>query len=422
MKKNILFYVLLGAMCVFALACDSNNETEPERSGGFVITAIGGSGTYLLQTDDITQGELSTSAGLENATPNIWFTYKSKVIYGLTYAQGSPGLLVSYALNANGILHKRNFEYETPRFTTYGAYGEYMVTASSLATGIKDNSTDDVVHQGVTTTLVHSETQVKLDPVIISTENMLGNGEYVTFAGFEEVNGKLYTAICPEGVSAYGASKGYNGGVTRSGTEFVDSVWVAVFNDEDFNKAPKILRDGRLSYSAGRNRSQYYSNIAADDKNNVYVFSARNARESSVKPSGVIRINTNTDEFDPNFYFNIEEASGGLRMFAVWHITGDYFFLRMMTTPTSTGDAAARFAIFNAAGSGSFSWIDGMPDAETIAVVGRIPFADGGKFYMPITTTDELPTIYVIDPVTSSAVKGVKVDAESISAVTRLNR
>ena len=35
-------------------------------------------------------------------------------------------------------------------------------------------------------------------------ENFLGNGEIVSFAGFEEANGRLYTSVVPMGMSHYG--------------------------------------------------------------------------------------------------------------------------------------------------------------------------------------------------------------------------
>lgn len=418
MKNVFLITVLFFLVTCVVTSCDKNDDpgTEPEAKGAYVVAAVGDAGTYLIQTADAGTGTLSTAHGLENATPTVWWVHDNKTIYGLTYAQGNPGMLVSYELDANGALKKRSLEYETPRFTTYGSYGKYLVTSSALTTGITDDAGNAA--QGVTTTLIDTESQIKQDAVIISTENFLGNGEYVTFSGIVQANGKLYTGVCPLGVSAYGAAKGYNNGEARSGTEFVDNVWVAIYSDQDFTKTPKILVDNRLSYAATRFRSQYYKNIVADDKNNVYVFSARN-ESTSTKPSGVIRIPAGSEAFD-SFYFNIEGASGGLRLFNVWHITGDYFFLQLMTTAESTGEDAKKFAIFNAAGSGSFTWITGMPEADKVGSFAKTPLADGGKFYMPVTTTDAVAAIYEVDPVTATAVKGVTVNSTSISAIGRL--
>lgn len=414
------FLLLFNCFLVTCIvtSCDSGNdpEPEPETKGSYVIAATGDAGSYLLQTENAGNGTLSTANGLENATPTVWWVHNNKTIYGLTYAQGNPGALVSYELDANGVLKKRSLEYETPRFTTYGSYGKYLVTSSALATGLTDEAGN--AQQGVTITLIDTESQIKQDAVVISTENYLGNGEYVTFSGIVQANGKIYTGVCPLGVSAYGAAKGYNGGNTSSSTAFKDSVWIAIYSDEDFTKTPKILGDDRLSYATTRFRSQFYKNIVADDKNNVYVFSARNESESQ-KPSGVIRIPAGTDAFD-SFYFNIEGASGGLRLFNVWHITGDYFFLQLMTTAESTGEDAKKFALFNATGSGSFKWITGMPEADKIGTFGKTPLADGGKFYMPVTTTDAAPAIYVVDPVTATAVKGATVNSVGISAIGRL--
>jgi hypothetical protein len=48
------------------------------------------------------------------------------------------------------------------------------------------------------------------------------------------------------------------------------------------------------------------------------------------------------------------------------------------------------------------------------------PYAEGGKIAVPVVSTEDYPHIYIIDPTTATAVKGLKIEAEGATAVGRL--
>ncbi|MDR3261099.1 MAG: DUF4374 domain-containing protein [Tannerella sp.] len=417
MKKRSLFYALSVMALGFTTACDKEeNGSDPVQIGAYVIAATGENGSYLLQTDDAESANLSIlNNGVESATPTVWWFHGNKYLYQLTYAQGEAGLGASFELDENGKISERNIGFKIDdRFTTYGSYGKYIVTAAAKATSYADDAGN--LQQGIAFTMLDTEAQSK-EVTIISSENILGNGEYATISGIVDVNNKIYTAICPLGVSAWGSAHG--AGDVSSATAYPDSVWIAIYDNVNFEN-PKILRDNRLSYATSRFRSQYYKNIVADEKSNVYVFSS-SADANTTKKSGVIRIKAGTEVFDPSFYFDIETAAEGRRLFNVWHITGDYFLLQLFTESTSTSDDAKRLAIFNAAGNGTFAWIQGLPDVSVVGAFGKTPLADKGKFYMPVVTTDDQePAIYVINPATATVTKGTVVTATGLSAIGKL--
>ncbi|MDR3339288.1 MAG: DUF4374 domain-containing protein [Candidatus Symbiothrix sp.] len=421
MKKRNLFYVLSVIALGFTTACDEKEigGDDTAQIGAYVIAATGESGSYLLQTDDADSGNLSIlNNGVEAATPTVWWFHNNKYLYQLTYAQGEAGLGASFELDENGLIKERNIGFKIDdRFTTYGSYGKYIITAAAKATSYTDDAGN--MQQGIAFTLLDTEAQSK-EAKIISSENILGNGEYATVSGIVDVNNKIYTAICPLGVSAWGAAHG--AGVVSSATAYPDSVWIAIYDNVNFEN-PKILRDNRLSYATSRFRSQYYKNIVADEKSNVYVFSS-SADANTTKKSGVIRIKAGAEAFDPSFYFDIETAAEGRRLFNVWHITGDYFLLQLYTEATSTQEDAKRLAVFNAAGNsgnGSFAWIQGLPAIDVVGTYGKTPLADKGKFYMPVVTTDDQePAIYVIDPATATATKGTVITATGVSSIGKL--
>ena len=416
MKQRIILGLLLVST-IFVISCEDTVGGEtPQQLGAYVIAASSGEAAYLLQTDAFNNSNLTIEgSGLETETGTFVF-HGTKYLYRLVYNQGNAGTGSSYLLDETGKIKERGVKFEiTNRFTTYGPYGQYFITAAAGATSRSDN--DENIQQGVTFTILDTEAQT-LKTKTISTEDFLGNGEYTTFSGIVDVNGKLFTAVCPVGVSAYGVAQGV-AQETRTTTNYVDNVWVAIYNGVDFEN-PKIITDDRLSYASSRYRSQYYSNIVSDDKNNVYVFSS--AYDSrTTKKSGVLMIKSGTEVFDKDYYFDIEAASGGIHMFKVWHIGGDHFLLQMYTTEEIVMDAAKKLAVFNAA-SKSFKWItDGFPEPELIGSIGSTPLADNGKMYIPIVPTDGgQPAIYEIDPLSATAAKRLTVTSQSISAIGKL--
>ncbi|MDR1403275.1 MAG: DUF4374 domain-containing protein [Tannerellaceae bacterium] len=416
----------LMAICLFfTMSCDKKDNPvedpveDPLEKPEFVIVATSDEASYLLQTDDLTQGELTiVNSGLETDNGTEWEFNSSKYLYRLQYNQGNAGTSSSYVLNSNGQLEERSIAVEIrSRFTTHGSYGKYVVTAAAAATDTKDDAGNAA--QGVTFTYIDAEAQTLATKTVV-TENFLDNGEYVTFSGIAEANGKLYTAVCPLGVSTYGAANG--AGEVRSGTGFPDNVWIAVFDNTDFTN-PRIISDSRLSYATSRFRSQYYTNLAVDDRDNVYVFSSA-YDANTTKPSGVLRIKAGADAFDPDFFFNIEQAAGGRHLYKVFYISGDYFLLQMYSDAVQPSAAESgnekKLAIFDAANL-SFRWVTGIPAEENIGSFSKKVAAYDGKAYIAVVPTDgSQPAIYYIDAATATAAKGTVVTCTGIVAAGKL--
>ena len=64
----------------------------------------------------------------------------------------------------------------------------------------------------------------------------------------------------------------------------------------------------------------------------------------------------------------------------------------------------------------------GLPADNTIKGFADAPYYENGKAYVGITTTSEnYHSIYVIDPATATASEGLKVQADQIKAIGKLN-
>ena len=376
---------------------------------------------------------------LEVDNASYWVFYNNKYAYRLVYNQGNAGVTTSYYLDSNGELVRRNISHEIQsRFTTYGVYDKYIVTAAAGATSNLDSNGNPAY--GILFTTIDAENQV-LDTKTINGENLLGTGEYVTVSGIVQHGNKLYTGVCPVGVSVYGVEN--NGHLLSdeakalinsengiSGSINPNKVYVAIYNGLDFEN-PTIISDDRISYATSRYRSQYYQTIDKDEYGNIYVFSSSYAStldgiQKTDLPSGVIRIKAGENSFDKDYYVNFEDdAVAGRAMNKVWHIKEDYFLMQMYA---EKGDDKSytvntnRLGVFKAS-TGQFTWVTGLPSFETISSLSRNAYIENGKAYMVVTQVTEgaKPTVYEISPENGVATQGVIVTADGVSAIGKLN-
>lgn len=467
MKKNHLltglFVATVAGMALTACSDDESNGgsgSSNVTTGNYVIAATvtsSSTDTYVLLTaESLDEGEITTVGnGLVNEGATYWVFYGNRYLYALNYNQGEAGTTQSFIMNTAGALEKRSQEYYVNRFTTYGFYDNYIM-ATSTGDGPSDMKDEngylpqsflisylDVDNQTYTSNSVTQST-----PFL--SENFLGNGEYVTLAGLEQVGSKLYAAAVPMGLSQYGCMQKNEDGSykwvlpgnedlikTESGgsgsgaydkdelqwTQYPDECWIAVFKDRTLTEYSLIKTD-KISYACGRNRSQYYQmNWLADD-GYVYVFSPSYAktmsdsRQQTTLPAGVVRVNTQTEQFDDAYYYNLEEKADGASFLRSWYIGGEYFLLLMYDKAITASDKVAnRLAVFNTS-TGNLSYVSGLP--SNVSGFGNTPYMENGNAYVAVTTTSGYPTIYKVEPSSATATQGLVIRATSLNGVGRL--
>lgn len=452
-------FLLTGLATLFVAgttftACSSddtpNNGDADITTGEYVVAVSVDDASKLLTTDKLTEGEITAKGedGLLTESGTQWVFYNNKYLYNLQYNQGNAGVSSSFIRNANGEIEKRNKTYEIKRFTTYGIYKDYIITAST------GDATSGADANGYLPKVflfsyldVDNETYTTNQETILS-ENFLGNGEFITLTGFEQVNDKIYTVATPMGLSQYGVkaeggkyvkypdlakteSGGQGSGKYKKDellwTQYPNECWVAIYNDETF-KNPTLIKTDKISYAAGRFRSQYYQMIWAADNGDIYVFSPSYAktmsdsRQQTTLPAGVVRIKAGTTAFDSDYYCNLEAQSNGASFLRTWHISDDNFLVLMYDRPFSQkGYTANQLAIYKGS-TKKLTYVTGLPAADIISGFGNTPYMENGIAHIAVTTTDGQPAVYQIDPQTAIATKGVTVTAEQISAVGKLTK
>ncbi|MDR1592023.1 MAG: DUF4374 domain-containing protein [Prevotellaceae bacterium] len=414
--------IILCVPVVTFISC-KNDPSIPERQGAFFISATGETTQYILRTDNPESGVMSIADNVKTLELSgyTWiFNSNPSVAVGLIYQQGDPGIGLGYVLNDDGSLYEAGQFLITSRFTSYGFFDRYALTSVGGQTPVdaQGNALTDTAGNaradGVTFNFIDLNNGFTLQEKTITTLNITGNGEQATFSGIVDIgDGEFLTSLVvskPKDPNA--------GGGSSSGTiTYPDSVWVAAF-DASLN-LKRLYRDDRISYSSGRFRSQYYAQMAKVDNGDVYVFSG-SYESATTRPAGALRIKRGATTFDASYYFNIEEKTEGYRFRKVWHIAGDCFLLELYNdiVPTATG-VATQYGVVDVAGK-TFKWVTGIPAKDKITATGLPTVADG-KIYFPIAAEASDPAIYIIDPATASATKGLSIaGATSINAIGKL--
>ncbi|MDW7694490.1 DUF4374 domain-containing protein [Flammeovirgaceae bacterium SG7u.111] len=386
-KKNMWALSLIFATSAFIFSCSDDSDDpepnpEPIVSTRYFIAAENDNGTYFLAVDSLSGGTTTTAGnGIEDANSYTHYAYNgTSAVLALGYRQGDPATGRIFGLDTTGQLAEVGAGFQlTNSFSSIGPFENYLVTIKSGVT-FADNTT------GANFYFLDLDNDAAVSSKQLATMDLVKEGSDCSLVGVVDGgDGTFLTSVELD--------------------EGLDTCYV-VKMDANLNVL-NVMMDTRIGRALGQFRSARYSLIANDDEGNTYVFS--NPIGGS-KAGGALRINQGATSFDESYYFNIQEQANDYSFRKVFHVTENYFLLEFYNEyEPSSRTAATQYAIVNTEAK-TFSWISGIPEFGNINDVGW-PFSSDGKAYLPITTSDASPTVYVVDPVTATATAGVVVKA-----------
>lgn len=204
-------------------------------------------------------------------------------------------------------------------------------------------------------------------------------------------------------------------------TPDTERAYVAIFSYPEF-ELEKIIYDTRTS-PIGINGN--ITGIVKDENDNIYSYSSSALTAgftSATKPSGILKIKSNATEFDKNYFFDVENATNGGKVYWMSYVGNGKAIARILTDDTTKAWGAFSEHVLK------MVIIDF--DSKTITDVKGIPnphqqnytapaFVENGKVYLSVT--DKIETrIYSVDPVNATAEKGAKADAKSLKGIFKL--
>ena len=456
LTKNLLFAAAAAMVFASCSSDDDNGAVTPPANDvkpyviAATVTMSNNSTPVLLTASSLDEGVVSpVNQGTVTDAASYWVFHGTDYLYGLAYNQGNAGLTRSFVMGDDYSIIARDKEYAVNRFTTYGIYDKYIITTSTGNGSAEWADANGYIPKMFLVSYLNTEAETYRSNVADKkylAENFLGNGEYVTLAGFQQRGKQLFAAAVPMGLSQYGAAadsgkwvkypdlvKTEDGGSNSSSykkgelqwTQYPDECHIVIFDDETLT-SKKIITTDRISYACGRNKSQYYQMIWATENGDIYVLSPSYAktmadsRQQTTLPAGAVRIKAGEDDFDSSYYVDIEALSGGRSFLRSWYVGNGHMLLQMYDAPFTPGGkapTALSLAILDV-NEGTLEFVEGLP--ETLSAISKAPFMENGYAYMPVTTTDGYPAIYRIDPSTATAAKGAVIEVTSLDGVGKL--
>lgn len=412
MKYKNLYSALFIAAAIFTSCSDDDTPKQgetPQKGAKYLITATPkaseGVADYILTTDNLSQGKISTVGnGIEQDGTYRYYVTSNNKFFSLLYGQGNPGAVTTYQLNNKGTLDKlSNFQSETVQ--AFAPVKDDLLlmkisrsSDSPIASWYRlDTRTSQFVAEGQ-----------------INTKDLANkeNGELAFFTWVTQVDDYVYLP--------YYTIKGNS--TDRFGTAYPNEANIAVYSYPEMEYV-KTIHDDRTSH-IGR----YFNNgLSVDEKGDAYAFSSSiattNGEITSTKPSAITRIKKGETAFDQTFYYNIEEASGNRYITSHLYLGNGKFLVNLHDTASkgtySTGKDLAIVDVY----AKTLTDVTGLPtkeDIESIASKGHYVSKAEGIVYIGITTKTG-SYVYNIDATTAKATQGIEVEGGTITAISKLN-
>lgn len=419
---NTLNYIkktFLLALSIGMISCGSDKEDVISQSQtkyvvAFQANPVGEEAAvdYVLELpsiDALTSGTINVENKGIPQTGWRFFHQAGKTLYTAGYSQDVT--CNSYAINNEGVLAEKAAFTFNSTLDTYTETEDNKLIAVELSYSGLGKKRFHIVNNetGKVERIVEHEIDITTGD---ASRNDPGSIPWIT--GMVQQNNKLFVAY-----HKWSADGNYQ-------TPDTDRAYVAIFSYPEF-ELEKIIYDSRTS-PIGTNG--HTTGIVQTENNDIYSFSSSALSAgftSASKPSGILRIKQGTTEFDADYFFDVENATNGGKIF--WM---DYI---------GNGKAIARILIDDMVGAnewGAYLRNDVVKlaiidlDAKTVTDVQGAPnphgqrytapvFVENNKVYLSISDATET-RVYIIDPSNATAQKGAKVEGQSLKGIFKLTR
>ncbi|MBW3517676.1 DUF4374 domain-containing protein [Flavobacterium sp. NKUCC04_CG] len=406
-KFSVFAMLLMGVITTSCDKSDDSNLVIPIEKGEerYVIAAVpvefSDTADYLLTAESLESGSITTSGnGIEQDGYRYYLTVKNK-FYSMLYGQGGPGAVTTYGLSTSGKLTKTN-DFVTETVQVISEIGGDIMLCKVPRSGQTEARWFNV----------STEKNEIVNSGAIDIVQLANNGERAHFTGFTLVGNKL--------IAPYMSIRGVAGGDVW-GTSFPNTTWAAVYSYPSMT-LEKVITDDRTSYLGG----YYLNGLVRDEKGDAYGFSSANVKGDqdqllTTKPSAIVKIDGKSIDFDKNYFFNLEQVSGGAYIVDFKYAGNGNFIARMINDKASNNDEI-KFAAINVYNK-TFQWVTGLPSNlkdSGFATKGDYAPMDGKTVYVGINAP-EGAYVYKFDAVAATATRGLKVEGGRITAISKVS-
>lgn len=408
------------AICLTIFSCSKDDEngvvTPPEPTAvskyvvGFQALPVGDASPvdYILELpslESLTTGEISVEG---QGTPlKGWRFFHNVKNTVFTAGYSDDDKCIAYGLDNDGkLVEKGNFAFQST-LDNYAAIDDKTLLAVELTYSGLSNKRFHIIN---------AETG-KLEKIVEHPIDIdMGDGTAANPGSIPWVTGmvlqgdKLFVSY-----HKWLADGSYV-------TPDVDRAYVAVFKYPEF-ELEKIIYDQRTSPIGVNGHS---TGIEKTENGDIYSYSSSALSAgftAATKPSGILRIKNGTTEFDKDYFFDVEKAPNGGKLFWMDYIGNGKAIGRIILD-----DTIGAWGVFEEVGN-FFKLVVIDLQNKTITDVQGIPthasrytspmFVENGKAYISSFAGAETH-VYVVDPETATATKGAKVQGLALKGIFKI--
>jgi len=406
MKVRLLFFV--SVLMISFFGCKDSEVTDPVDNGTSGITmsfvSSGGEETeYLITKDNIMEGEISAQGtGIEQTGWRFYYPV-GKTLFASGYSDDNQ--CAAYMKDGSGsIVKKGGFIFENAlEMFGHSDDGSTLLGMEIPRAGFSNRRLHFV---DVGTALVSKIVGTKIfesqsDSIVAWPTALQVRGDKL-FIPFHKLDAAGYFT-----------------------TPSPDSAFIAVYSFPDMGTEPeKIISDGRTS-NIGVNGST--TGLIETGNGDLYSYSCgagmAGFSPASSKPSGILRIKAGSTDFDPGYFFNIEAAANGGKIFWFDYVGENKAIARILTHDNG--------GLWEAFGRNVFNQKLVILDLvnQTVTDIANVPLhakrysspvlVENGKVFVSIETAADA-YVYQIDIASATGVKGAKINGKSVKGFYRL--
>lgn len=400
MKNCFRNSIILAAMAVGVLtSCEDDLTAEQETPNApyvlsLGVTSNGNTTYYVVSTDNLMEGTINAvGKGIEQ---NGYHDYQqgSNSIFCI----GGLGLTSATTVvrGADGLLKEQG------EFVFDNSLSGFCQVDQNTMVGLELPVNKESGSQ-LTFYTVDAKSAAILDKNTSTTVDPIDRLDWPSITGMMYSGGNLYVTYTPMNSMTFE-------------TAYTDTCFVAVYSYPDM-KFVELMKDTRMGPGGSWGA---YNGLMKDEQDNLYVMSnsaLSNGYSQSTKHAGFLRIKKGATEFDSDYFFDFEAATGGLKPAHVAYIGNGLVFAEVSTLNPQTandrwGDKSLKCCLIDLKNQ-TVTDVEGIPVHNGNGGRRFAYLNEGSYVYLPVSTPDGV-YIYRTDVNTARAERGARVSTSFV--------
>lgn len=398
--------MILAALAACLLtSCDDDLAAEQEiPNAPYVlslgVTSNGNTTYYVVSTDNLMEGTINAvGKGIEQ---NGYHDYQmgSNSIFCI----GGLGLTSATAVvrGADGLLKEQG------EFVFDSSLSGFCQVDDNTMVGLELPVNKESGTQ-LTFYTVDAKSAAILDKNTSTTVDPIDRLDWPSVTGMMYSGGHIYVTYTPMNSLTFE-------------TAYTDTCFVAVYSYPEM-KFVELMKDTRMGPGGSWGA---YNGLMKDEQGDLYVMSnsaLSNGYSQSTKHAGFLRIKQGMTDFDADYFFDFESATGGLKPAHVAYVGNGLVFAEVSTLNPQTandrwGDKSLKCCIIDLKNQTVVD-VDGIPVHNGNGGRRFAYLHEGDYVYLPVSTPDGV-YIYRTDLRTARAERGARVSTSFVGGFFRM--